>query len=230
MIALVGGNLTEIEDNRDAHAFMAEIKEATPENWLQKIQTSETKIGRGIATVLTEVSESQTVLVELDDDRFAEALSPKTLRNPEKISELLEMAKQKRLAAEQAPDKIEHIYQSVFAKKETLSSKMSISMSKPFWDGLLKGYNEQKPSTASFAKAYFDFYDNIIGMYAILLEQAGSYSVSDKSFVTFQNEKVIEAYNNYLSRLMDASDRIGKAAQNAVHKNEDALSKIQREH
>jgi len=143
MITLFCSNLPKIPDARDAMDFVIEIKKATSsDDVLQIVYASKTKIGRNIAPVLKEAQEISKVLADLDDERLSEVLSPETLRNPERIKKLLEIVKQKKTLAEQAPFKIERIYQSVFSKKEGLSSKMPDSM-QSFWDGFLKSYNEQ---------------------------------------------------------------------------------------
>lgn len=229
IVGMITGNFNLIVENNDTHAFVAEMKTATPENMLQKMQSSKTKIGQGFSAVMNELGEAQTALANLDDERFVVALNPETLRDRNKISELLEIARQRKQEAEQAPDKIDQKYQAVFLKKEELSKKMPSSMQESFWDGVQKSYDRNKPTVISTAKAYADFYDSVIGLYSILLEQAGSYSVSEKSFVTFNNDSAVQDYNAHLSKLVDASDRIGKASESAMRSNQEALSKMQQE-
>jgi hypothetical protein len=224
MICVLSINLPKVPDSRDARELVIELNQASsPDDYIKKIKASKTKLGQSITVVLDELEENTKTLNNLDDERLSEALSPDTLKNQKKLLLLLEIAKQKKILAEQAPDKIENTYQSVFSKKDELSRKSPEAMQE-FWSVILKSYNEQKPATADFIKAYVDFYDNIVGLYEILLEQSGLYSVSNQG-VYFKNNDVVDSYNRYLTGIADASNRIKKIHQVSAESTQQNLSK-----
>ena len=226
-VLLLYSNWSKIEEQADFNVFISEIKNTTPGNLSTTLINSKSKLGQRIATVIVKRDQLTAVLTDLDDERFAKALVPDTLRNASKIRELLILAQEKKLLALHANQKINDIYQSIMADKEkTIVSNTDIITA--FWSGFERRFNEDKVTRYNYALAYSQAYDNLIKLYTLLLDAQNEYSVSDKSVVTFTNSYFSDQYNLYLKGFIDNSILISELSDKSKHKSEEMIKKIQK--
>jgi hypothetical protein len=225
ILLFVSNNGKEIIAAHDVKQFEMEMQAATPENWRDVINQSKTEIGQNMAAAIREFSKAAEIIANLDDEKFATVLSPDSLQNPEKI---LGAAKEKQTQCARAPAEIEKVYLDTFSKKEKFSRNMPKYMEQ-FWSSVEKTYNQEKPLTAAYIKAYANFYDNTVGMYEMLAAEKGAYTVSKDSVVTFSNNNVVDKYNAYFKGLAEASQKIAEITEGFKAKNKQVVEKFRHE-
>ncbi len=209
---LVHSHWSGVLDGYDGRAYKGEMAQATPDNYTEILKASKTRIGQSISAMLvatqTNRKELGALFQDIDDKQFADMLATETLQSPEKIARLGELAKVKQQIALTADTKIDAIFETMYRDIATSARELSSRQQAT----LLAEYKTSSETLKSVLKrnahADAEVYGGLIGMYAILQQNAGHYDVTGPASVVFYNTDAVAPFNIHFTNFVNASKEI----------------------
>jgi hypothetical protein len=218
--AIVYANWDRLILSLDAQQFKAEMKNATSDNYLDILRRSNTQIGRALSSAMT-ISQKRSealavVLADMDDDQFSESLAPTTLKSAERMGRLTDLAQRKREIVAAADTKFDAIFKTAYEKVETSFADLPLHAK----TSALRGYQGSSETVRSLLKEYVqdyaELYDNLIGLYSLLHQHTGRYTIGENGDITFIESNVAANYNRYLAALRQAGTKASEAQRKMV--------------
>ncbi len=204
---LVNSHWSGILDSYDAREYKAEMAKATPQNVFEILRNSKTHIGQTINVSFTVMTNNykqiQIFFQTLDDDQFKDVLTAETLQSPERIASLSKIAIAKRQIAATADAKLDAIFDTTYQELQASMQGLSPRMQ----SNVLAGYKESSVSIRGlfkqYAHTYLGVYDNLLGMYGILQNNAGKYFVKGPASVVIYDNEAAAQFNTYFKGLTE---------------------------
>ena len=204
---LVNSHWMGILDGYDAREYKAEMAKATPENVMDIISNSKTRLGQMINTsfiVMTNnYKQTQLLFQSLDDEQFKDILSTETLQSSGRIASLSEIAIAKRQIAVTADAKLDAIFDTTYKELQAMQG-----LSPGLQSHLLAGYKESSVPIRGlfkqYAHTYLAVYDNLLGMYGVLQNNAGKYYVKGPASVVIYDNEADAQFNTYCKGLTES--------------------------